>query len=76
MGGCSGRSHVERDSFRPVPGVSRQIDFGLAFTPIDKDVTFFNRGDHGILSVRPNPQIAGDPVFTADNGAKECTQHA
>jgi hypothetical protein len=62
--------------FLAYPDGARQINFGLAFTPIDKDVTFFNHGDHGILSVRPNPQIAGNPVFTADNGAKECTHHA
>ncbi len=54
---------------------ARQINFGLSFTPIDKDVTFFNRGDHGILSARPNPEIAGDPVFTADNEARECNHH-
>ncbi len=54
---------------------ARQINFRLSFTPINKDVTFFNRGDHGFLSVRPNPQIAGNPIFTADNGASECDHH-
>jgi hypothetical protein len=55
---------------------ARQINFRLSFTPIGKEVTFFNRGDHGILSVRPSPQIAGNPVFTADDGVGECNHHA
>lgn len=61
--------------FTAYPDGARQIDFSLRFTPINKDVTFFNRGDHGILSVRPNPEIAGNPTFRAADGASECNHH-
>lgn len=62
--------------FVAYPDGARQIDVSLRFTPIDKDVTFFNRGDRGILSVRPNPELAGNPIFKAGDGAAECNHHA
>jgi hypothetical protein len=54
---------------------AREIDFAVSFSPIHKEVTFFNRGDNGILSVRPNPEIAGNPTFTASDQAGNCNHH-
>ncbi|HEY2469528.1 MAG TPA: DUF6807 family protein [Terracidiphilus sp.] len=62
-------------AFLAFPDGARQIDFSLRFSPIDKSVTFFNRADHGILSVRPNPEIAGNPTFTASDHTADCNQH-
>jgi len=61
--------------FIAYPDGARQVNFRLSFTAVSKDVTFFNRRDHGILSVRPSPQIASNPVFTADDRVGECNHH-
>lgn len=54
---------------------AREIDVGIALTPVAGDVTFFNHRDHGILSARPVPSIAGSPRFTAADGSDSCNRH-
>jgi hypothetical protein len=68
-------NEVRTVQFVAYPDGARQINFDLRFMPIDKNVTFFNTADNGLLSVRPNPEIAGNPEFTAADGAKECNHH-
>jgi hypothetical protein len=51
---------------------SRGMNICIALTPIAGDVTFFDHRDHGILSVRPTPEIAEEPHFTSDDWSDRC----
>lgn len=51
---------------------ARGIEITLRFSPMAGDVNFVNHGDHGLLSVRPVPTIAHDPVFASSRGTDEC----
>jgi hypothetical protein len=59
--------------FTAYPDGARGIDITLRLSPVAGDVDFANQGDHGLLSARPDPAIAHQPVFTSSRGTSECS---
>jgi Methane oxygenase PmoA len=54
------------------PDGARGVDISLRLSSVGGHVNFANHKDHGLLSVRPVPGIAGDPEFTSSRGTSEC----
>ncbi len=60
--------------FLAYPDGARAVDLEIRFSPVSGDVDFANHKDHGLFSIRPDPEIAHDPTFTSSRGSNECAQ--